>query len=61
MGEKQFDPTEKWLERGMRFCFLKMADLKSPSSETHESAIKICFLVIMTWTFYCYHHHFSPL
>ena len=39
-GEKNFDPTKKWLEHGMRYIFFFMPDLESTGSETHESAIK---------------------
>ena len=49
LGEKKFDPTEKWLEHGMRFFNFFMPVLESTDSETHESAIKknICVFVPM--------------
>jgi hypothetical protein len=49
VGGGIFDPTEKWLEHGMRFFIILMVDLESTGSETHESAIKkiICVFVPM--------------
>ena len=49
MGKFFFDPTEKWLEHGMRFFIFLMPVLESTGSETHESAIKNIYLCICAY------------